>query len=247
MIWLAAVLLACAALAPLALTLRPTLGARGRREAALALHRAQLAELDRDFAEGRIAPAEHGGAVLEVERRLLGAAGAVEPAARAAPRGPVWVALVLVPIAAALLYLTGGSPGLPAAPLKSRIAAAELRVREEAAMVERLRAVLGALDPRSEQAREGYVLLGGAEARLGNLGAAAAAWKTALAARFDPTLAAEAAEASVEANGRVTDEAAALFRRALAKAPADAPWRTMAERRLAERQPAQTGQSQAGQ
>ncbi len=242
MIWLAALLLACAALAPLALTLRPALGARGRREAALALHRAQLAELDRDLADGRIAAAEHAGAVLEVERRLLGAAAAIEPGPRtppgATPRGPVWVALVLVPVAAALLYLTGGSPGLPAAPLKARIAAAEQRVRDEAGMVERLRMVLSGLDPRSEKAREGYILLGGAEARLGNLGAAAAAWNTALAARFDPTLAAEAAEATAEANGRVTEESAALFRRALAEAPADAPWRKMAERRLTEGQPA---------
>ena len=101
-------------------------------------------------------------------------------------------------------------------------------------MITRLRAVLATLDPHSEKAREGYVLLGGAEARLGDIGAAATAWKTALAARFDPTLAAEAAEAATEAAGHVSDEAAELFRRALAEAPADAPWRPMAERRLAE-------------
>ena len=60
------------------------------------------------------------------------------------------------------------------------------------------------------------------------------AWRTALATRFDPTLAAEAAEAITETEGRVTDEAAALFRRALVEAPADAPWRAMAQKRLAE-------------
>lgn len=236
MIWLAlaAVLLAGVTLIPLALTLRPGLDSRSRREAALALHRAQLTELDRDFVEGRIAPTEHDAAVLEVERRLLGAAGTVEPAPGSAPRRPIWVALALVPVAAALLYLTGGSPQLPAQPLKARIAAAEQQARQEASAVERLRAALGTLDPLSEKARQGYVLLGGAEARLGNLGAAATAWKTALAARFDPTLAAEAAEATTEASGRVTDAAAALFRRALAEAPADTPWRKMAERRLDE-------------
>jgi hypothetical protein len=31
----------------------------------------------------------------------------------------------------------------------------------------------------------------------------------------------------------VTDESAALFRRALAEAPPDAPWRPMAEKRIA--------------
>ena len=52
--------------------------------------------------------------------------------------------------------------------------------------------------------------------------------------RFDPTIAAEAAEAITEAQGHVTEEAAALFRRALAELPADAPWRPMAEKRLSE-------------
>jgi cytochrome c-type biogenesis protein CcmH len=233
-IWLAAALLAGAALAPLALTLRPALSARGRREAALALHRAQLAELDRDLAEGRIARVEHHGAVLEVERRLLSAAAAGDPASGAAPRGPIWAALAMVPLAAGLLYLTGGSPGLPAAPLKARLAAAEQQARDEARLVTELRAVLATLDPQSEKAREGYILLGGAEARLGDMKGAAEAWKTALASRFDPTLALEAAEATAEASGRVTAESAALFRRALMGAPADAPWRQMAEQRLAE-------------
>jgi cytochrome c-type biogenesis protein CcmH len=233
-IWLGALLLAGAALAPLALTLRPTLSARGRREAALALHRAQLAELDRDLAEGRIARAEHQGAVLEVERRLLSAAAARDPASGAAPRGPVWAALAMVPLAAGLLYLTGGSPGLPAAPLKARLAAAERRARNESHLVMELRTVLATLDPHSEKAREGYVLLGDAEARLGDMTGAAEAWKTALATRFDPTLALEAAEATAEASGRVTAESAALFRRALAAAPVDVPWRRMAEQRLAE-------------
>lgn len=235
MIWLAALLLAAATLAPLAFTLRPTLGVRGRREAALVLHRAQLAEIDRDFAEGRIAASEHAGAVLEVQRRLLGVAGTPERASVASSRRPVWLALAMVPVAGLLLYASGGSPGLPSMPLKGRIAAAEQQAREEAGMITRLRAVLATLDPHSEKAREGYVLLGGAEARLGDIGAAATAWKTALAARFDPTLAAEAAEATTEAAGQVTEEAADLFRRALAEAPSDAPWRAMAERRLAER------------
>lgn len=37
-----------------------------------------------------------------------------------------------------------------------------------------------------------------------------------------------------EAEGRVTDEAAGLFRRALAESPADALWRPMAQKRLSE-------------
>jgi cytochrome c-type biogenesis protein CcmH len=232
-LWLAVVALVAVALTPLVLVLRRAAVARGRREAALALHRAQLAELDRDLAEARIGPAEHSSAVLEVQRRLLAAAGSADPALAPASRAPLWAALVLVPMGAVLLYLTGGSPGMPAMPLKQRIAETQQRVRQEDALIAQLRTVLAGLDPKTEKAREGYILLGNAEARLGHMTPAADAWSTALAAQFDPTLAVETAEAMTEASGHVTAAAADLFRRALAEGPADAPWRPMAERRLA--------------
>ncbi len=234
MIWLAIVLLAAITLAPLALSLRRTAAARGRQEAAVALHRAQLAELDRDLADGRIAAAEHANAVLEVQRRLLVAAGGAETASRSSSRGPVLFALVLVPLGGLVLYLMGGSPELPAVPLADRIAAAREREAREAALIGQLRQRLSQIDPHSEQARQGYILLGNAEASRGRLQEAADAWRTALAARFDPTIAAEAAEALTEAHGRVDDEAASLFRRAIAESPADAPWRPMAQKRLLE-------------
>jgi cytochrome c-type biogenesis protein CcmH len=67
-----------------------------------------------------------------------------------------------------------------------------------------------------------------------NLPGAAEAWHKALDGRFDPMLAAQTAEAMTRVNGQVNSESAALFRRALAEAPADAPWRSIVERRLAE-------------
>jgi cytochrome c-type biogenesis protein CcmH len=233
-IWPAIALLAAIALTPLALSLRRTAAARGRQEAAVALHRAQLAELDRDLADGRIAAAEHANAVLELQRRLLVAAGGAEVASRASSRAPVLVALLLLPIGAVALYLLGGSPDLPAVPLADRRAAARARDAQEASLIAQLRRRLGELDPHGEQAHQGYILLGNAEASRGRLQEAADAWRTALAVRFDPTIAAEAAEAITEAQGRVTEDAAALFRRALAESPADAPWRPMAEKRLSE-------------
>jgi cytochrome c-type biogenesis protein CcmH len=233
-IWLAIALLAAIALAPLALSLRRTAAARGRREAAVALHRAQLVELDRDLVEGRIAAAEHANAVLEVQRRLLTAAGRAETAPRSSSRGPVLFALVLVPLGGLVLYLLGGSPELPAVPLADRIAAAREREAHEAALIGQLRERLSQIDPHREQARQGYILLGNAEASRGRLQEAADAWRTALATRFDPTIAAEAAEALTEAHGQVDDEAASLFRRAIAESPADAPWRPMAQKRLSE-------------
>jgi cytochrome c-type biogenesis protein CcmH len=234
MIWLPLALLAAAAVAPLAWSLRRGTIARGRREADIALHRAQLAELDRDLAEGRIAAPEHAAAVLEVQRRLLAAAAFHERAAAPAGRGGVIAAMLLVPLAALALYLPGGSPNLPAQPLAARIARAEQRAREGAALVSELKHRLARMDPHSERAREGYILLGNFEDSLGNLPEAAVAWHKALDARFDPTLAAQTAEALTRVNGTVTAEAAALFRRALAAAPANAPWREIAEQRLTE-------------
>ena len=92
------------------------------------------------------------------------------------------------------------------------------------------------MDPTTDRARQGYVLLGNVEEARGNDTAAAAAWRTALQGRFDPALAARAAEATVRAEGGVSPGSAALFRRALAAAPPDAPWRSAVEQRLAEPQ-----------
>lgn len=231
-LWLSVVALMAVALAPLIIALRSRAGTRGRREAALALHRAQLVELDRDRDEGRIGDTEHRAAVLEVQRRLLAAASTTDPLPPPASRNSLWLVVALVPLAAVLLYLTGGSPDLPATPLKQRIAEAEQRVRQEEVLIGRLRDALAVLNPKSDKARQGNILLGDAEARLGHMQQAAGAWQSALDVQFDPTLAVETAEAMTEANGHVTPKAAALFRRALAEAPADAPWRPMAERRL---------------
>lgn len=232
MIWLAIVALASASLIPLALVLRNRAEARGGRDPALALHRDQLVELDRDLAEGRILPAEHTTATLEVQRRLLHVAALNEPVATPGSRTPVIVVLCLVPIAAVGLYAVGGSPFIPGA---ASLQAARVRATEEAMLVGQLRERLAAMDPRTEQARQGYVLLGNVEESRGNDAAAAAAWRTALQSGFDPTLAARAAEAATRAEGGVSDSSANLFRRALAAAPPDAPWRSVVEQRLAER------------
>lgn len=224
--------LALAALTPLLLALRRGASPRGRRDAAIALHRAQLAELDRELTAGRLGAAEHASAVLEVQRRLLAAAAREDAAPSRASRWPLRVALVAVPAAAFVLYLRAGHPDMPAAPLASRIAAAQAQAARDDALIETLRTKLAKLDPKSEAARHGYVLLGGAEAARGRYAAAAAAWKLALAQRWEPGLAAEAAEAQTRADGRVTPETAAEFRRALAAAPPDAPWRKLVEQRL---------------
>ncbi len=234
MIWLALLLLLAAALAPLALVLRRRASAQGGRDPAIALHRGQLTELDRDLAEGRILPAEHATARLEIQRRLLAAADQAERPANAGSNRPLLATLVTVPVLSLGLYLIGGQPGLPTLVGDGREAAGLARQMEEAALIEQLRERLAAMDPRTDQARQGYVLLGNVEESRGNDAAAAEAWRTALAGRFDAALAARTAEAAIRAEGGMSASSAALFRRALAAAPPDAPWRAAVEQRLAQ-------------
>ncbi len=228
------ILCAAVALAPLAWVLRGSAWLRSRRDSAIAIHRAQLAELDRDLADGRIAATEHASAVLEVQRRLLAAAASAEAAPPRGARTPLITALLAIPALGAVLYAIDGHPMLPAAPLAARLAAADKDAADAAPLIAMLRERLKTLDPQSETARQGYVLLGNAEDSLGHLPQAVAAWRQALAIRFEPGLAALTAEGQTQIDGKVSHDSADLFRRALAAAPADAPWRAVAEKRLAE-------------
>jgi cytochrome c-type biogenesis protein CcmH len=236
MIWLAVALLAACVMAPVVWTLGARVSPRGRAEAAMALHRAQLVELDRDLAEGRIAPTEHATAQLEVQRRLLAASEMKDAAPRRAAVMPVLAALALVPILALGLYSLNGHPEMPSALHGKELALAKQHLASETAMIGQLRQVLAGLDPHSDRAREGYILLGNVEESRGQFAAAAEAWGKALDVRFDPLLAAQSAEAASRADGHVSPASAALFRRALAGAPPDAPWRAQVEQRLASAQ-----------
>jgi cytochrome c-type biogenesis protein CcmH len=235
---IAVVILAAVALTPLAFAVRRGAAMRGRTESALALHRAQLAELDRELEEGRIAPVEHATATLEVQRRLLAEASAGEATQAVAPvrgdRGLLIAALVVLPCIAVALYLVGGHPEMPDAPRADMLARAAEQSRRDSALIDQLRDKVKQLDPGSEQARKGYMLLGNVEDNRGHLVAAADAWSHALDIRFDPQLAAQVAEATTQAEGRVGPRAAELYRKALEAAPKDAPWRALVEKRLAE-------------
>jgi cytochrome c-type biogenesis protein CcmH len=206
--WLLAAILAAAALAPLASSLLRPAPARGRREADLALYRAQIAELDRECDAGRLDEAAHRAATLEVQRRLL-AAPAEEAATATGPGRLLLPALVvLLPALAFGLYAWRGAPGLPSATQAERAA---VQAQEEALLAQ-LRARLAQLDPRSEAARQGFVLLGNAERSRGRPEAAVEAWRRALESRFDPGLASELAELEIERGAQ--DAALVLLSRA---------------------------------
>src|SRR5437867_1573577 len=85
----------------------------------LAVYKDQLEEVERDRAAGRIGAVEANAARIEVSRRLL-AADAVSSASKAPAATQLWrrravalAALIVLPFAAAILYLTLGSPLLP--------------------------------------------------------------------------------------------------------------------------------------
>lgn len=261
MAWIPLILLALAALLPLGAAVLKPRAARGRREADVALFRAQLDELDREREAGRLDETGHRAARIEVQRRLIAAADQAEDAA--APRRGSAVLVAGLPLIAAAgigLYLLRGSPGMPSAPYDLR---AEAMARDDQILAT-LRERLATLDPRSDQARQGWVLLGNAERGRGNRAGAIEAWTRAIDVRFDAELAGDIAEMEIERGqasaatawitralvaepsdprlrflaGLVEAEsgrpanARALWQALLADSPADAPWRGLLERRI---------------
>jgi cytochrome c-type biogenesis protein CcmH len=242
MIWVFMVLLALLTIAPVGFYAWRGGRLRSRQYASIALHRAQLQELDQELADGRLMTEEHAAAKLEVQRRLLADAAVTESVGRPAGAGSIVLTVVLVPAVALLLYLRLGHPDFPPPDSASgspgqagAVAEDPAKAAKDEAMIGQLRARLEVMDPHAPRTLEGYQILGQAELSLGHMPEAAAAWKKVLAEKFDPLLAAETGEVLTEiAGGTVTPEALGLFKRALAEAPADAPWRPMAEKRVSE-------------
>jgi cytochrome c-type biogenesis protein CcmH len=253
-------LLAVAVLLPLATVLFRPAATRGRREADLALYRAQMAELERERDAGRLDEAAHRAATLEVQRRLLTAPEEAGARTGTGARFTIGALLVAVPGLALGVYLLSGMPAMPSATHALR---QEIASRDNE-MLDLLRTRLAALDPASEQAQEGYVLLGNAERSRGEFGRAAEAYRRALAGRFDAELTGQLAQVlledgKVEEAGRLLaaalplapqhvglrfltglvearagrpENARSVWRALVADAPPEAPWRAMVERRM---------------
>ncbi|WP_237216044.1 c-type cytochrome biogenesis protein CcmI, partial [Falsiroseomonas oryziterrae] len=215
MIWLLVGAVALAAMLPLAIAVFRPARARGRAEADLALYRAQLAELDRERDAGRLDAAAHAAATLEVQRRILAAPKDDAASAGRSSAAFIAAALFLVPAAAIGLYLVRGTPDMPSAPYDLR----RQQMEAEEQLLNALRSRIAQVDPNSEPARQGLLLLGNAERNRGRNTAAIEAWTRALAIRFDPQLAGDLAELQIEEGNAA--EAAALLARALGNAPGD--------------------------
>ncbi len=159
MIFLFMLGLALLAMLPVFFSLRGETGPRGRRDAALAIHRAQLGELAEDLKQARIGSGEYDAAKLEIERRLLTADSLRDPAADGNARGLLITAIVLTPVMAFLLYLPGSTPNIPSAPHAAWMARRQAQHAQDVALIGALRAKLATLDPDSVTASEGQAYL----------------------------------------------------------------------------------------
>jgi cytochrome c-type biogenesis protein CcmH len=134
-------------------------GARGRRDAAIAIHRAQLEELSRDLTNGRIAAPEYAGAKLEIERRLLAADTLTDPKLDGSARWFLGITAAAIPAMAFLLYLPGATPHIPSVPHAEIVAREQQAAAQVDTLIAQLRAHLAAIDPNSADASEGQALL----------------------------------------------------------------------------------------
>ncbi len=214
----------------------------------IAVYRDQLAELDRDIAQGRVTAEEGARLKTEISRRLLEADRQAQ--AQTAPGGrpdqrSVWMAggFAVLAVAVALgVYLRVGAPGYPDLPLSLRIAMTEERhanrPNQETAekgvtpqpapdqvdpsfldLMEKLRAAMKA---RPDDV-QGLRLLARNEAALGNLAAAREAQQQLLSVLGDKASAddheAMAEMMIVAAGGYVSPEAEEHLKRTLTLDP----------------------------
>jgi cytochrome c-type biogenesis protein CcmH len=204
-------------------------GARAAPERAAfdrAVYRDQLKELERDRARGLIDADQTAAARLEIERRLL--ATDAQPVAVAARRSgsPVLaIALaLLLPAAAAGIYLALGAPGSPDMPYSTRgperaLAAAEGRQGNVAGALAALEKDLAANPDDAEK----WLLLARSAATLGQWQKSANAYQKALVlTKNRPDVASAYGEMLVfAAEGIVTPRAQEAFTAALARNPKD--------------------------
>jgi cytochrome c-type biogenesis protein CcmH len=197
-----------------------------RAEFDKAVYRDQLGELERDLARGLIDPGEAQSARLEIERRLLAADRADAPALRREAGSPgLAVALALVvPAAAALIYLGVGSPGVPDDPFAARQQERSAAAAGDHGDLEKTAAALEQRLKADPDNADQWLLLARSEAALQHWQKSTAAYQQALRLTQErPDVAASYGEMLVmAAGGIVTPDAQHAFDIAIAKDPGNA-------------------------
>ena len=223
--WAAAAMLAAAVAALIGLAgVRAARTALDGEDAAVAVHRRQLEELDDLAQRGLLDPAELDAVRAEAGRRLLTAADAKAEVETPRRSGRIITAagVVIASVLALGLYLLLGSPGVPDQPYKRRVAewrSGDVATLDPAKMAAVLR-LLAAERPKDPKV---YDYLGRAELAAGNPFAAQRAFERSL--QIQPgsaELHAAIGQAMVAGDdGKVTPEAQAEFRKALAIDPTE--------------------------
>ena len=188
------------------------------------VYRDQLAEIDRDMAGGIIGVAEAAAARVEISRRLLAAPDQSQSEAPVQGnlklrRMAATLALVGLPVIAAGVYLTLGSPQLGDFPLSTRSRAADAN-QPLANLVAQVEAHL----EKNPTDGRGWTVLAPVLSRLGRYDEAVRAYRNAIAYAGDSgDRRADLGEALMgAAGGVVTAEAKAEFERAVALEADDA-------------------------
>jgi cytochrome c-type biogenesis protein CcmH len=186
------------------------------------VYRDQLNEVDRDLAAGLIGKNEAQAARIEISRRLLAAADSDQTlSTKVSSATALWhrrlvavIALALLPLGSAGLYLRLGSPGLSAEPLAAQSNAPSDQQPSLASLVARVEDHLEH-NPRDGR---GWEVLAPVYMQIGRYSDSVRAWRNVL------ELLGESADREAnlgeslmaEANGIVTADAKAAFLRAVA-------------------------------
>ncbi len=238
--WAAAVLISVAAVVVVLLPLfrRPGKQGPGRAEYDITVYKDQLVEVERDRERGLLGRDEAKAAAVEIQRRMLKAAGPEQtpgstadspgstadgpPVSRSHALPALIAAAVVVPAFA--LYMVLGSPGMPNRPYAGRDIGAEIAAREgqlERREVLQLTArLIESLKKRPDD-HKGWMLLGRTYLTIDEFEGALAAFRraTELSGR-NTNVAAEYAEAMVIAEeGRIGATAKKLFAAIIAADP----------------------------
>jgi cytochrome c-type biogenesis protein CcmH len=236
MIWFWLIAAAASAVTGLLLTSRAAAAARAAatpvEPPAVAVHRRQLAELDELATRGLIAGDDLAAARAEAARRLLNAAETAPPVERPgspAVRRVLAAVSVAVGLAALGLYLLVGRAGLPDQPYQARLTGwlAEAKSPQGRLTLPEAVAVLRSMVARRPEDPTGWYRLGQLQMQAGEAGEASRAF--ARAARLSPKTPdfeiAYGMAVMAYSEGKVTADALAAFRRALALDPASGPAR----------------------
>jgi cytochrome c-type biogenesis protein CcmH len=219
------------------IVLAPFFFGRGTNETptSLDVYKDQLAEVERDKAQGQIDEAEAASARLEIERRILAAGRSDAAPAQAVSanwqyRMVTGVASIVV-LGSVGLYAALGRPDLPSAPIQAMAAAGqETAPTAQAAGAKEAGGDVGALVKKIEKRvednpndAESWRMLGWSYYNMGRHKDAVAAYRRAVDLQKDnPTLKALLGEAMVtEAGDTVTDAAMTVFNEVLAINPND--------------------------